>query len=133
MKGDNIAQRLLSFGATVRRVASQLPKTPAARQVAKQLIRAATASGANYEEARGAESRPDVVHKIKIAGKEMREAHYWLRLIQQARLSPACDDLVPLIQEAHELVAILTTSAQTATSPATPSRTGNWVTKNQEP
>ena len=134
MKGDNIAQRLLAFAAMALRVASHLSKSPQGRHVAKQLIRAATASGANTEEARGAESRPDFVHKIKVSGKEMRESHYWLRLTQHAQLVKGLD-LAPIIQEAYELVAILTTSAKTAKSrqPTTSVQTGNWATKNKEP
>ena len=115
MKGDNISQRLLAFAAAALRVASHLSKSPEGRHVAKQLIVAATASGANYEEARGAESRPDFVHKIKVSGKEMRESHYWLRLTRQAQLAKDFD-VAPVIQEAYELVAILTTSAKTAKS-----------------
>lgn len=133
MKGDNISQRLLAFAAAALRVSSHLPKSPEGRHVAKQLIRAATASGANYEEARGAESRPDFVHKIKISGKEMRESHFWLRLIHHAQLAKNLD-MAPILQEAHELVAILTTSAKTAQScdRASSRQTGNWATKNKE-
>jgi len=115
MKGDNIAQRLLVFGADVLRIVAHLPKTTEGRHVAKQLTRAATATGANYEEARGAESRADFVHKAKISGKEMRESRYWIQLIQHANLTPDID-LAPSIQEAHELVAILSASAKTAQS-----------------
>jgi hypothetical protein len=41
------------------------------------------AASFNYEEARGAESRADFVHKVRIATKELREAHYWLRVVQR--------------------------------------------------
>jgi len=77
-----------------------------------QLVRAATGGGANYEEARGAESRADFVHKTSVAAKEVREALYWLRLIQQAKLVDA--NVAPLIQEANELLAILSSSVKTA-------------------
>ena len=113
MKGDNIAQRLLVFAADVLRIVSRLDDSVSARHVAKQLTRAATSSGANYEEARGAESRADFVHKIKLSSKEMREASFWLRLTQHAQLLNNTD-LAPTIQEAHELTAILSASAKTA-------------------
>jgi four helix bundle protein len=133
MKGDNISQRLLAFASAALRVASCLSKSPEGCHLAKQLIRAATAGGALYEEARGAESRPDFVHKIKVAGKEMRESHYWLRLAQHAQLARGVD-LTQIIQEAHELVAILTASANTAKSRESPTPpTGNWAAKNKEP
>jgi len=113
MKGDDIALRLLNFAAQVLRIVSNVSSTVEGRHVTKQLIRCATAPGAHYDEARGAESRPDFVHKIKIAGKEMRESRYWLRLIHHAKLAPNID-LSPILSEASELVAILTTSAKTA-------------------
>lgn len=115
MKGDNIAQRLLEFAAHVLKIVSRLPKTPEGRHIAKQLVRAATATGANYEEARGAESRADFVHKVKLALKEMRESYYWLRLIDHANLIHNLSAKT-LIEEAHQLVAILTASAKTAQS-----------------
>ena len=73
----------------------------------------ATGGGANYEEARGAESRADFIHKIGIANKELREALYWLRLTEQAALVTD-GELAVLIREADELIAILTASIKTA-------------------
>lgn len=113
MKGDDIADRLLDFAVQVFRIISALPKTPQTRHIAKQLTRSATAPGANYDEARSAESRADFVHKVKIACKETRESHYWLRLIQRARLLPQFD-LSTTIDEARQLAAILSASANTA-------------------
>ena len=37
-------------------------------------------------EARGAESRADFVHKIRLAAKEVRESRYWLNVIQRPKL-----------------------------------------------
>jgi len=113
MKGDDIANRLLDFAVQVLVIVAALPKTPQARHIAKQITRSATAPGAHYDEARSAESRADFVHKVKIACKEMRESHFWLRLIQRARLLPRLD-LSPTIDEARQLSAILTASANTA-------------------
>lgn len=113
MKGDNIADRLLDFAAQVLRIICGLSQTPQGRHVAKQLTRCATAPGAHYDEARGAESRADFVHKVKIASKEMRESHYWLCLVRRSQLAPQLD-LSAVIEEARQLTAILTASANTA-------------------
>ena len=113
MKGDDIAERLLEFGARVIRLADALPKRIAGKHVGSQLLRCGTSAGANYEEGRGAESRADFVHKLGVARKEAREALYWLRLIQRANLVKP--DLVSqLVQEANELCAILAPSVKTA-------------------
>ncbi len=72
--GDDIAARLVTVAAGVVALASDIPREPAARHIATQLLRSATGSGANDEEARGAESVRDFVHKLRIADKEMRKA-----------------------------------------------------------
>jgi four helix bundle protein len=90
-----------------------MPEDVAGKHVSRQLVRAATSGGANYEEARGAESRADFVHKLGIANKELREALYWLRLTQEAALVED-GELEALVREASELVAILTASIRTS-------------------
>ena len=111
MKGENIAIRLRVFAGGVVLLCRR-PDDAAAKHIARQLLRAATGGGANYEEARGAESRADFIHKVGIANKELREALYWLRLTEEALMADG--DLAALVREADELVAILTTSINTA-------------------
>ena len=77
-------------------------------------MRAATAAGANYEEARAAESRADFVHKLGVSAKEMREACYWIELTCHAGLLRPAPR--PLLDEGRELAAILGASARTAKS-----------------
>jgi four helix bundle protein len=110
--GNDIAERLLNFAVTVVRIAATLPKDPAGRHVALQLARSATGGGANYEEARAAESREDFIHKVGVATKEVRESIYWLQLIQRSAWIRC--DLHAAIREAGELAAILGASARTA-------------------
>jgi len=112
-KGEGLSRRLLRFAVRSTSVCGELPKSYLGKHVAKQLTRSGTSGGANYEEARSAESRTDFAHKAAIAGKEVRESVYWLRLICEGQLLPA-QDLAPLIQEGNELVAILRSSAKTA-------------------
>src|SRR5512141_1192524 len=100
MKGENIAMRLLVFGAGVVRLCRRLPDDASAKHIARQLVRAATGGGANYEEARGAESRADFIHKVGIANNELREALYWLRLTEEAALV-ADSDLGALIRRSR--------------------------------
>ena len=108
-KGSDIAERLLDFGLAVLGVAERLPRTYAGRHVGQQLIRAATGGGANYAEARAAESRADFVHKLGVAAKEMSEAHYWLSLCIRANWLPPS-----LAIECNHLASILASSARTA-------------------
>ena len=110
--GGDIAERLLEFAVTVVRLAAQLPRDPAGRHVALQLVRSATGGGANYEEARAAESREDFIHKVGVAAKEVRETVYWLEFIKRSAWTR--HDLTQPVREASELAAILGASARTA-------------------
>lgn len=124
--GSDIAARLLELAVGALRLASRLPRTPAGRHVASQLVRSATGGGANYEEARAAESREDFVHKVRVAAKEVRESVFWLTLIQ--RSGWVGSPLEGAIREAGELAAILGASARTARANARVKRqraTGN--------
>ena len=78
-----------------------------------QILRSGTASAANYGEARGAESRADFIHKLKVAFKELNETTIWLEVIAQSGLLPT-DTLVAIIAENRELCRIIAASIKTA-------------------
>lgn len=97
----------------MRQLLLTLPGDAAAKHVSAQLWRAVTSGGANYEEARGAESRADFVHKVRVATKELRQTHDWLRVVQRSSwLEPGT--IGSLVNEIDQLVAILVASARTA-------------------
>lgn len=52
--------------------------------LSKQLLRSGTSVGANVEEATGAQSAKDFIHKMSIAYKEARESSYWIRLLHDS-------------------------------------------------
>ena len=113
MRGDDIAERLLDFAARVIKMTDALPKSQSAKHIGLQIVRSATAGGANYEEARGAESNKDYVHKLSICLKELREARYWIRAIKRAGLTTA-KRLGAIMTEADELCRIIGKSIVTA-------------------
>jgi four helix bundle protein len=110
--GNDIADRLLALAVDVLRLTLRLPKDVSGRHVVTQLVRSASGGGANYEEARAAESRDDFVHKVGVAAKEVRETIFWLGLIKKAGWSGEPADA--LKREAQELAAILGASIRTA-------------------
>ena len=79
-----------------------------------QLLRSATSAGANYEECRGAFSRPDICNKLQISLKEMRESVYWLMLLYETGLCQNVTELTALKDEGRQLRAILGKSTLTA-------------------
>jgi four helix bundle protein len=82
--------------------------------ILQQLVRSATAVGANYREANRAESKADFVHKVGISLKEAAEAEYWLQICAAVPVG-STDWAVTLHREADELIAILTTIKRKAT------------------
>jgi four helix bundle protein len=106
MKGDELADRLLDIAVRIMTLSVGLKKTQAGRHVAGQIVKAGTSVGAHYEEARGAESRSDFVHKLGIALKECRETRYWLRVIDRGNLT-LVEPSLELLTEADALCAIL--------------------------
>jgi four helix bundle protein len=113
MKGDELSERFLEFAGRVVHLACALPPSKAGRHIGGQLLRSGTAIGANYEEARGGESRADFIHKLGVAWKEARETWYWLRLIQKIQLvKPSRIDSI--LQESNQIAAILGKSLKTA-------------------
>src|SRR5258706_14932273 len=80
---DEIADRLLDLAAIVIKMVSKFPRYNPGLHIGNQLMRSITSCGANYEEARGAESRADFIHKLQIVLKELRESLYWMKLLSR--------------------------------------------------
>jgi len=94
---DALQERLVLFAVKIIDLVAYLPKTSAGRHVAGQVLRSGTSPAPNYAEARGAESRADFVHKLRIAVKELNETGIWLLIILKARM--ASDALVTCLVE----------------------------------
>ncbi len=103
----DLEKRLFAFPLRIIRLFQRLETlSDLGRIVGKQILRAGTAIGANYQEAQAGQSRKDFISKTSIALKEAREALYWLRLIIAAKIVP--DDLLTnLADEAEQLTKIL--------------------------
>ena len=101
-------ERTLSFSLATIRFAAGLPRSMVGDVVGRQLLKAATAIGANYREANRAESREDFIHKTGIAEKEAAETEYWLEICRRGKIG-ADADARRLLAEANELLAIITT------------------------
>jgi four helix bundle protein len=108
-----LQQRLVSHASSILDLLSRLPKTLQARHVCRQILRSGTAAAANYGEARGAESRPDFIHKLRIVLKELIETAVWLQLILTNSMLPTAE-ISPVIAENEELCRIIAASIKTA-------------------
>lgn len=102
---NDLQQRLFSFAVKVFCFLKTLPNTPEYSVVRYQLAKSSTSSGANYEEAQAASSKPDFIYKNEISLREMRESNYWLRLLAATDQSNNLnqDELKYLENESEEL------------------------------
>jgi four helix bundle protein len=84
--------------------------------LANQLFKSDTSIGANVNEAQNCESRPDFIHKIKVAAKEAEETKYWLALCSKADSYPEPIGLIEKIQIIIKILnKIIVTSKQVKT------------------
>jgi four helix bundle protein len=105
MDENELQKRLFKFAVDVIKLLRSINGGNDLKIISNQLGKAATSSGANYEEAQGAVSRPDFGNKVGISLKEMRESNYWLRILHE--LYPANSEINRLLKERLELKNIL--------------------------
>src|SRR5260370_2983620 len=112
-RADALEERLIDFAVRIVKLSANLPRTPAGKHIAGQILRSGTSPAPNYGEARGAESHADFVHKLRIVLKELNETSIWLRIIERSNILKP-EQLTEIIQENSELCRIFTTSLKTA-------------------
>ena len=105
-KAIDIQDRTFKFGVRIIKFVDKLPRTLSAMELGRQLLRSGTSVAANMEEANGAESKSDFIHKVSIAYKEARETRLWLGMLKAAELSNAAE-VKELYAESDEIVRIL--------------------------
>ena len=110
----DIRERTFRFAVRVIMAVRNLPDDSASRVVAYQLAKSATSVGANVEEADGAESKRDFVHKMSIARKEARESRYWIRISRASLTNDS--EWSSLQQESEEITRILSAIINSAQS-----------------
>lgn len=110
--GD-LKARTKSFALRIVKVVDALPATRSANVIGNQLLRSGTSVGANYRAACRARSTAEFVAKLGIVEEEADECGYWLELLIDSGLMSE-KQLVELMKEADELVAITVASIKTA-------------------
>jgi four helix bundle protein len=112
-KADQLEERLVEFGVRIIQLAEGLPKSPAHRHIALQILRSGTSPAPNYAEARGAESKADFIHKLGIVQKELNETAVWLRMLEKI-VAENPENIAAALAENRELARIVTASVKTA-------------------
>jgi four helix bundle protein len=111
MGGSPVREKSYAFALRVVSLARDL-RERREYELARQVLRAGTSIGANVEEAQAGLSHRDFVAKMSVAAKEARESRYWLSLLQDSATC-AGSDIQPMIDDATELIRILTAIVKT--------------------
>src|SRR2546430_7181242 len=112
-QADQLEDRWVDFAVRMVKLSASLPKTPAGKHIAGQIMRSGTSPAPNYGEARGAESHADFVHKLRIVLKELNETKIWLRVIERSQMLRR-ELMVEIVGENMELCRIFTATLKTA-------------------
>ncbi|HEY6437366.1 MAG TPA: four helix bundle protein [Ignavibacteriaceae bacterium] len=114
-KTEELLNRTFEFGVNCLLFLESLPKTKVNSVITFQLAKASTSIGSNYEEAQGAESSKDFIHKIAIVLKESRESNYWLRVLDAILKDEFKNsDFKSLLKESFDFKKIFTSIKLTA-------------------
>jgi len=113
MTTNELKARTKLFALRVMALIDALPNTMKGRVIANQLMRSATSVGANDRSACRARSKAEFISKIGVVEEEADETAFWLELIIDSGVRRK-KQIEPLLQEANELVAIMTASRKSA-------------------
>jgi four helix bundle protein len=98
----DLEERTAKFGESVIALAKTIPVNLVTTSLIPQLVRAATAVGANFCEADDAGSKKEFMYRVSLCKRESRETKHWLRMIVKAEPGLRAT-AVPLWKEAKEL------------------------------
>ena len=109
--------RTKRFALRIIRLVASMPDDQIGQVIGRQVLRSGTSVGANYREATRAGSKKHFTSIMITALREADETLYWLELLAESgTISP--ERLSDILDECHQLVAILAASVKTAQSPA---------------
>jgi four helix bundle protein len=116
MKTFDIHERIFQFVISVLQLIKEFSNTEENKIIKNQIIRSVTSVGANDQEADGVSSKRDFIHCFTVVRKELKETHYWLRVL--FALNPTLQIKInSRLQESDELIKIVSTIIGNAALP----------------
>src|SRR4029450_2105169 len=112
-RADQLEKRLITFAVAILSLSAKLPRTPQGRHISSQILRSGNSVAANYGEARGAESRQDFIHKLRVVFKEPNKTTIWREVITESPMPPT-DTTAPIVAETRKLCRVIAPSIKTA-------------------
>lgn len=108
----NLLERTFEFAINVLGTLKTVGYVKEMDVVRYQLAKSGTSVGANYEEAQGASSKKDFSNKINIVYRELRESHFWARILKRMNWGNRTK-VEKLVKECNELRKIFGQIRQT--------------------
>ncbi len=113
MKSEELKKRTKEFAHRCVKLAISLPRTALGRHVENQLVRCGISVASNYRATLQAQTKAVFISKISIVIEEADESEFWLEFIIDEKLFGK-EEVLPLLNEAHELASIFIASRRTA-------------------
>jgi four helix bundle protein len=110
---EEMKKRTKKFSVDVILFCDSLKQCKASSVVTYQLVKAATSTGANYRVACRGRSDNEFFSKICIVVEESDESLFWLEVIEDSGLSNNPAELNRLLEEATEIVKIVSKTKDT--------------------
>jgi len=117
-------------GLEAIRLVEQLPNSRTADVLSRQLLRAATAVGANYRAACRGKSGADVIAKLSIVEEEADEVLYWLEVLTEANCVSR-SYVAGLMADTDEVLAMIVASIKTLRNRSLDAKSGIRVVQSK--
>jgi four helix bundle protein len=114
IKGDIIRAKLIDFAVTVSEIGESLGNSDFGNILRNQMIRSSISASLNQGEAQSASSPRELVYKLKLVLKEVRETRNALEIINKKNIIAGDTRISTSLQDADELCAMLYSSIRTA-------------------
>ena len=112
MNAAEFQQRTKRLAVRVNKMVEALPRNRSADVIGRQLLRSATSVAANYRSACTAQSRADMIRKLKIVEEEADESLLWMELLVESSIMKE-EKLTALMQEMREILKMVIASIKT--------------------
>jgi four helix bundle protein len=112
MNAQQFQDRTKALALRVIKLVEAMPKSKTGDVIGRQVLRSATSVAANYRAACNAQSRADMLKKLKIVEEEADETLLWLELIIESQLLPE-SKVADLKDETRQIVKMVVASIKT--------------------
>ncbi|MEI8115051.1 MAG: four helix bundle protein [Bacteroidia bacterium] len=107
MKDNIVKSKSFAFAVRIVKLYQFLIDSKNEFVLSKQLLRSGTSVGAMVREAENGETKPDFIHKMAIAQKEINETLYWLELLAETNYLTK-EQFESINADAEELIKLVT-------------------------